>query len=395
MDERERMIELYEQGWTQAELAEEFGVSWHCVHKWVRRHNEQPEMGLVEQSRAPRSSPQRKSRGAIEELIGLKKQFRYFGPAKLVKFLSAENRMAACTASEILKAQGMVKVRRPRRGTVLVERVQIVIPGPGHTMTTDYKGHFRLGSRRYCYPLTMAEPFSRYVLAIDALMSTDGRQARRSYERVFRKYGVPLQIVHDGGSPFCAATALGGISELTKWWVHLGIVPIRIAPGRPQQNGRLERMHLDLKEWTTQPPERTMAAQQRRFDEFRELFNTVRPHQAHNQRPPAEFFEPYARPYPSRLPELTYDEQTLVRRVRTNGEVRWQGRLVYLSGVLAGERVGFKRADGEWWDIYFGPLLIARWDDRKKHFLRVEAVGKRTPQPGEECVPRPEGEESD
>jgi putative transposase len=154
-------------------------------------------------------------------------------------------------------------------------------------------------------------------------------------------------------------------------------------------------MHKDLKAWTTQPPERTMAEQQRRFDAFRELFNTVRPHQSHGQRPPAKFFEPYPRPYPDRLPELTYADDVIVRRVRTNGEVRWQGMLVYLSGVLAGEPVGFKQVADDWWDVSFGPLLIARWDDRRKYMLRVEAVGKRAPQQGEERVPRPEDVESD
>ena len=389
MDERQEMIVDYEAGWTKADLAREYGVSWQCVHKWIERYRN--DLGLEERSRAPHTSPQRKGAEAVEELLALKRRYPRFGPAKLVTFLSPEHRMAACTGSEILKAHGMVRVRRPRPGTTLIERVPILVPGPRHTMTTDYKGEFRLGSRRYCYPLTMAEPVSRYVLAIDAFMSNDGASAKRSYERVFREWGVPLQIVHDGGSPFCAAAALGGISELTKWWVHLGIHPVRIAPGRPQQNGRLERMHLDLKEWTTQPPERTLAAQQRRFDAFREMFNNVRPHQAHRQQPPARFFQGYPRAYPARLPELTYPDDMIVRRVRHNGEIRWQGQLVYLSGVLAGEIVGLRGMTDDWWDLYFGPLHIARWDDRKKRLLRVNAVGKRAPQQGEERVPRPEG----
>lgn len=391
MDERQRMIEDYETGWTQADLALAYGVSWRCVHKWVKRYREEPEAGLEERSRAPHVSPQKKSAEAIEELLELKRRYARFGPAKLVELLSSEHRMAPCTAAEILKAHGMVRSRRPRSGVVLVERCPIVIPGAGHTMTTDYKGQFRLGSRRYCYPLTMAEPVSRFVLAIDGFMSIDGSQAKRSYERVFREYGVPWQIIHDSGSPFCAPAALGGIGELTKWWVHLGIHPMRIEPGRPQQNGRLERMHRDLKEWTTQPSERTLAAQQQRFDRFRELFNTVRPHQAHGQQPPAKFFQHYPREYPRRLPELTYDSTFVVRRVRCNGEIRWQATLVYLSGVLAGEIVGLKQVAEDWWDIYFGPLRIARWDDRKKRVQRVHAVGKRAPQQGEERAPRPEG----
>lgn len=395
MDEREQMIMLYESGWSQTELAERFGVTWRCVHKWVKRHVEEPALGLAERSRAPRTNPQRKSQAAVDELLVLKRKYPLMGPAKLVTFLSSANRMAPCTASEILKAHDLVKVRRGHRGIVHVVRTPIVIPGPGHTMATDYKGQFRLGCGQYCFPLTMGEPVSRFVLAIDAFAKPDGRKARRSYERVFREYGVPFQIIHDAGSPFCAPAALGAISELMKWWIRLGIVPVRIAPGRPQQNGRLERMHKDLKAWTTRPPERSMTAQQKRFDEFRELFNTVRPHQSHRQRPPAQFFEHYPREFPRRLAELTYADDMIVRRIRSNGQVRWQAQLIYLSGVLAGELVGFKQASQDWWDVYFGPLLIARWDDRRKHILRVEAVGKRAPQQGEERVPRPEGEEFD
>jgi putative transposase len=191
MDEREEMIRKYESGWSQTDLATEFGVTWRCVHKWVKRHLDEPELGIAERSRAPRSSPQRKTQEAIQELLELKGAYPLLGPAKLVTFLSPSNAMAACTASEILKAYGLVKKRRARRGAVQVVRSRIVIPGPGHTMTTDYKGQFRLGSRRYCFPLTMAEPVSRYVLAIDGFTKTDGQQARRSYERVFREYGVP------------------------------------------------------------------------------------------------------------------------------------------------------------------------------------------------------------
>ncbi len=395
MDERERMIDLHKDGWTQSDLAEEFGVTWRCVHKWVKRYLDEPELGMTERSRAPRSSPQRKTVEAVLELIELKRRFPRFGPAKLVTFLSPEHRMAPCTASEILKAEGMVRSRRPRRGAVMVDVSPIVIPGPGHTMTTDYKGQFRLGSRRYCYPLTMAEPVSRYVLAIKGFLHIDGAEAKKSYERTFRRYGVPFQIVHDGGSPFCAPAALGAISELTKWWVHLGIHPVRIQPGRPQQNGRLERMHRDLKDWTTNPPARTLSGQQRLFDEFRELFNTVRPHQAHGQRPPSAYFQHYPREFPSRLPELTYPDDMIVRRVRHNGQIRWQAGLVYLSGALSGEIVGLRQVNDDWWDVFFGPLRIARWDDRKKRFLRIEAVGKRTPQQGEERVPRPEGDDTE
>lgn len=377
VDERTTMVGLHLSGWTKADLAEEFGVSWRCVHKWVERFRVEGEDGLDERSRAPKSSPQRKGHEAVEELLALKRRFPRFGPAKLITFLVPEHRMAACTASEILDAHGLVRKRRPRQRRVLVARSPIVVPGPGHTLATDYKGHFRVGSGEYCYPLTMADPASRFVLAIDAFRAIDGAEAKRSYERVFRANGVPSQIIHDGGSPFCAPASIGAISELTKWWVHLGIHPIRIEPGRPQQNGRLERMHRDLKEWTAQPPAPTLARQQKRFDEFRELFNHIRPHESHGQKPPSSFFKPYGRPYPRRLPQIEYADHMVVRRVRHNGEIRWKGQLVYVGGVLAGEHVALRKAEDDWQDMYFGPLLIARWDERKKRLIKVEQVGRR------------------
>lgn len=378
VDERTTMVELYLDGWTKADLAAEFGVSWRCVHKWVERFSCEGEKGLKERSRAPHRSPQRKSSEAISELLALKKRLPRLGPAKLVTFLAPEHRMAVCTASEILDTHGLVRKRRPRQRRVLVDRVPIVVPGPGHTLATDYKGHFRMGNGQYCYALTMADPATRYVLAIDGFGSIDGADAQRSYERVFRACGVPEQIIHDGGSPFCAPAAIGAISELTKWWVHLGIHPIRIEPGRPQQNGRLERMHKDLKEWTTEPPARTLTGQQKRFDEFRDVFNNIRPHEAHGQKPPASFFKPYGRPYPRRLPPIEYGEDMRIRRVRHNGEIRWAGHLVYVGGVLAGEYVAMRKAADDWQDLYFGPLLIARWDERKKRLIRVEQTSRRS-----------------
>jgi putative transposase len=200
-----------------------------------------------------------------------------------VTFLSSEHRMAASTAGEILKRHGLVRPRRRRRGVVRVERSPIIVPASGHTMTADYKGHFRLGNRHYCYPLTIADPASRYIFAIEALASTNGNRARPVFERVFREYGLPEQIVTDNGSPFCAPASLGAISELSKWWIRLGIRPVRIDRGKPQQNAIHERMHRTLKEWTTCPAQRTMPSQQCSFDEFRLEYNTVRPHQSLGQ----------------------------------------------------------------------------------------------------------------
>jgi len=246
-------------------------------------------------------------------------------------------------------------------------------------MSADYKGHFRLGNRRYCYPLTIADPASRYIFAVEALVSTNGDRARPVFERIFREYGLPEQILTDNGSPFCAPASLGAISELSKWWIRLGIRPVRIERGKPQQNGVHERMHRTLKEWTACPARRTMAAQQRSFEEFRIEYNTVRPHQSLGQRRPMDSVRDYRRQYPNRLPELEYAADMVVRRVRSNGEIRWHGGLLYLSGVLAGERVGLRAVGDGWFDVYFGSVLIGRLDQRRNTVLGIEAVAGRAP----------------
>jgi putative transposase len=391
MNDRELMIRLYNDGWTQAELAERFGVSWRCVHKWIARWRTDPVFGLCERSRGPLGRPRTTPLQYVDELLALKQQHPRYGPAKLVTFLSSEHRMAASTAGEILKRHGLVRARRRRRGVVRVERSPIIVPASGHTMTADYKGHFRLGNRHYCYPLTIADPASRYIFAIEALASTNGNRARPVFERVFREFGLPEQIVTDNGSPFCAPASLGAISELSKWWIRLGIRPVRIDRGKPQQNAIHERMHRTLKEWTTCPAQRTMPSQQCSFDEFRLEHNTVRPHQSLGQGRPIDSLQHYRRPYPNRLPELEYPADMVVRRVRSNGEIRWCGGFIYLSGVLAGETIGLRLFSDDTYDVYFGAVFIGRLDERRKSVLRIEAVPGRAPQMGEERAQRPEG----
>jgi len=397
MNDRHEMIERHLAGWTKTELAEHFGVSWRCVHKWVERFedSEGDWEALEERSRRPHHSPRRTPQAIVDDLLRLKRKYQD-GPAKLIHLFDPEGKppLAASTAGDILKRNGMVRPRKRRRPSAApTQRPAIVVPGPGHTMTADYKGQILLGNRQYCFPLTIADPASRYVLAIAGLTSTAGQYARPVFERIFREYGVPDQIVSDNGPPFCAVSSLGGLSELSKWWIKIGSRPIRIQPGKPQQNGIHERMHRTLKEKTAMPPAHTMRGQQRRFDAFREHYNQIRPHQALGQKPPAKFVKPYARPYPRRIPDLEYPGYFQVRSVRSNGQVKWQGQLVFLSEVLTGERVGFEQLTDERWAIYFGPVVLAHWDDRNKRVTRIEAVGDRTPQPDEECDPRPDLEE--
>ena len=218
--------------------------------------------------------------------------------------------------------------------------------------------------------MTLEDAHSRYLLCCQGLRGAGGAGVRRSLERVFREYGLPEVIRSDNGPPF-ASVGLGGLSRLAVWWVKLGIVPERIEPGHPEQNGRLERLHRTLKAETANPPSRNRRAQQKCFDEFRRQYNQERPHEALGQEPPAGHYQPSRREYPARISSPEYPAGAQVRRVRSNGQIKWQGDKIYLSETLAGEPVGLFAQDDRYLSIRFGPLEIGQLDTYTKRVLRT------------------------
>lgn len=379
VDDRKRMIDLYEsEGRTKSELALQFGISRQIVHKWIARYEEDGVEGLVDHSRAPLHRSRVTDPDVARAVVELKHRYGY-GPAKLVALLEREQgvQLSASTARDILSRYGLTgrrAKRRPRWSPTEVPK--IVIPGPGHTMSADHKGKFRLGNGHYCCPLTLADPGNRWIHALEALMSTHGWLAKPVFARVFAEWGLPDQMLTDNGPPF-SGPSVGGLSELSVWWIKLGIRPIRIEPGRPQQNGIHERMHRTLKEATTLPPASSQRGQQRRFDAFRQEFNHVRPHQALGQRPPVTVMQPYRRSLPQVIPEIEYPTYYDVRRVRSNGEIKWRGLTPHVSSLLAGEPVGLRQRDNETWELHFGALHLADWNERDRKFLppQVGATG--------------------
>jgi len=357
-----KLIGMWQRGVSVTELAKRFGISRQCVHKWIRRFEELGTNGLSELSRAPYSSPNQTSAELIEELLELKRKHMRWGPVTLVDLMAQHHGyrpMAPSSAGDILERYGLVRKRkRRRRGKVPPSEARQQIPGSGHTMTADYKGHFRVGSGRYCYPLTLAEPISRYVFAVKGLRSTRTDDAKRVFERVFREWGVPTQIITDNGIPFCSPRSLGGLSELSKWWIKCGARPVRIEPGKPQQNGRHERMHLTLKEETASPPASSFRNQQKAFDTFEEEFNHIRPHQALGGKTPASQVRPFSGTMPHKFVDFEYPVDALPRRVRSNGQIKWGGTKIFIGEVLIGELIGLVELDRGLFAIYFGPVRI-------------------------------------
>lgn len=395
MEGRKGLIELWEQGLTPTELSAFARVSRPTVYATIERWLEFGEEGLEDRSRRPLSNSRQTSAEVTAALLNLKDRYPRWGPDKLVRLLEDEGiELCASTARDILRRNGRVQARRARPARWSpAESPKVFVPGVGHSMSADHKGQFRLGNGQYCYPLTIADPASRYVFAVQALGSTSVRPTLRVFERVFREWGVPEQIITDNGMPFCTARSVGGVTELSKMWIKVGIQHVRIQPGRPQQNGIHERMHRTLKDEATKPPEANQKAQQRRFDRFQDEFNRIRPHQALGQQRPSSRVKAYRRPYPDRIPPMEYPSSFEVRSVRDHGVIKWRGELVFISEVLTGERVAFAHLDDDRWRLYFGPVCLALWNDRTRRF---EPPGEhRTASQG--CPPprsSPEGEDA-
>ncbi|HVR44279.1 MAG TPA: integrase core domain-containing protein [Thermoanaerobaculia bacterium] len=366
VDERMQMIQLWLAGVPISTIASMKKVTRPCVYKWIERYLEMGPEGLTERSRAPESNPRKIPDQIVAELIELRKRSKACGPSTLADVLNRQHGrkvISRSSAAAIVAKHGLARKRRRRhRGGVDPTAPAIPAVGPGHTMTADHKGKFRLGNGQYCHALTIADLFSRYVYAIDASSSTGLAHAMKVFERVFREWGIPEQLLTDNGTPFCAAKSLGGLTQLSKYWLKLGIQVRRIDPGKPQQNGVHERMHRTLKQAVCREPACSLRGQQRLFAQFPSEYNEVRPHRGLDGRVPAEVIRPSAKPYPRKV-EIIDPDHFLMRRVRNTGQFKWKGELLFLSLVLIDEYIGLELVDEALWDIYFGPQRLALFDE--------------------------------
>lgn len=277
------------------ELCGLYGVSRKTGYKWIDRYVRHGPAGLEESSRRPRRSPKQTSEAIVSAILEARRRHPRWGGKKLLALLQRQHPRwslpGRSTACDILSRHGMVPIKRQRRRLGHPGKPTAQILAANDVWSADYKGQFRTGDGRYCYPLTVADGFSRYLLGCEALTSTAVHEAKPIFTRLFHEYGLPRRIRRDNGVPF-ATTTLARLSKLSAWWVRLGILPELIEPGHPEQNGRHERMHRTLKAETTRPAAGSRAAQQRRFNVFREEFNHERPHEALDQETPAACYAP-------------------------------------------------------------------------------------------------------
>jgi putative transposase len=362
MEERMQMISLHKTGkYTVTELAQHFGVSRKTAHKWLGRLADEGIRGLDERSCAPHRRPAATPSEVMLAVVRAKQAHPTWGPAKLRPSADeapeiAEAWPAVSTRGRILGLNGLVAQRKRRRRTSPWSQPFLGADRPNSVWCADFKGWIRTDDGTRCDPLTISDACTRMLLCCDIVAKPDYAHVRPAFERVFRERGLPLAIRTDNGPPF-ASVGAGALSPLAAWWIKLGIVPERIAPGHPEQNGRHERMHLTLKQEVMSPPAATAQAQQERCDGFVSVYNTERPHEALGQVPPASLYVVSHRPYPEHLGDIEYPPLTEVRRVRSNGQIKWRGELVFVSEALVGELVGVTE-DKAGWMVSFGPICL-------------------------------------
>ena len=372
-----------------AALCREFGVSRQVGYVWLSRYREAGHdvRAADDRGRRPLHSPNRVSEELEDVVAALRKLHPTWGPKKLRAWMLHHRpdveMPAPSTIGEILRRRGLSQRRefRRRRATAAVRQPFASVTGPNATWCVDFKGHFRTGDGQPCHPLTIIDAYSRFLVRCEGVLAPDGREVQRIFDSAFQEFGLPAAIRSDNGPPF-ATVGAGGLSTLAVWWLRLGIRVERIAPGKPQENGRQERFHRTLKAETAKPPRANLRAQQRAFDSFRREYNDDRPHEALEQRPPSTCFERSPRAYPRPLHRFAVDPWNHPLRVDKRGFVTWDGSRIFLSTALAHEDVELRRedADDACWDVVFGPLSIGSLKQTRRGITFIASKGRAADQ---------------
>lgn len=365
-----------------ASLCREHKISRQTGYKWWRRFRAGGIAGIYERSCRPHFCPHRASRQWAGRAVALRVRHPHWGPkklrAKLAQRYGLEGLPAASTLGRLLVGQGLVRSRRRRRHGPVQSRSELTVAvRPNHVWAVDFKGWFRTGNGQRCDPLTVSDLYSRCVLGCQVVDRPTGPQVRRQFERWFQEYGPPEVIRVDNGSPF-GSTGAGGLSALSVWWLGLGIQVEYITPGQPQENGGHERMHRTLKAETTKPAAYTAAAQQRRFDAWVREFNQERPHEALGQVTPQSLYRRSHRVYGPAETPWAYAVDWAVRRVRSNGQIKWQGRLRFIGQACCGQRVGLVAVAPGRHQVYLRDWLLGDLhEDQPGGIAPTVRVGRR------------------
>ncbi|TNH04115.1 transposase, partial [Pasteurellaceae bacterium Phil11] len=359
---------------SKSELCKQFGISRPTGDKWIQRYHLNGLAGLSALSRKPHHNPNAVSAYVCERLVQEKLKRRYWGAKKLLDHLrQLESDIKWCadsTGDRILAKAGLVETRRKHLKTPADSLPFGECHSSNHCWSMDFKGDFMVGNKR-CYPFTLHDNYSRYLFACQGLTQHGYTEVQPLLERIFKEYGLPWAIRSDNGAPF-ASVALGGLTKLSKWLIDLGIRPERIEAGKPQQNGRLERMHRELKRYIAKVDtlKIEMHEFQQKLDIFREEFNQLRSHEGLERQMPMSCYTPSIRIYPTRIEEYEYHREAILRSVRHNGEIKWRGKLRYISEVLAGEKIAFLPKGDGLWEMFYRFHFLGELDDITQRIIR-------------------------
>lgn len=374
LDERMSFISRAQSGEKVTDLCKEFGISRKTAYKFMGRYSTHGPAGLHDVSRRPHHCPNQTPEEIKTLIVNTKRDKPTWGAGKIREWLMRKNPdiklPSRFTVHEILNRYNLVAHRqrgRRKAASSFFQGPLVTSENPNEVWCADFKGQFQLGNHRYCYPLTISDHCSRFLLACESLEDTKGRGAQPVFEETFMEHGLPDAILTDNGAPF-ASCGLLGLSRLSVWWMRLGIKLHRITPGHPEQNGRHERMHLTLKLETTRPAADNFLQQQEKFDRFRDSYNSDRPHEALSMKFPNDFYKPSLRPFPKELPEIRYPLHDSTKLVSGNGTLKFGRFSLHLTDALAYQTVGVREEDLGLWRISFMDLDLGLFDGDEKKF---------------------------
>jgi len=368
VEQRERFIADLTFGlFSVLELCARYGVSRKTGYKWIERFEEEGRHGLEDRSRAPKTCPHRIDPLVARTICDARRRHTTWGPKKILQWMElrfpAMALPAVSTAGDLLVRRGLVKKRRRRHTYQHPGVVPAVTTAPNDIWAADFKGQFKTRNGIYCYPLTITDLHTRYLLACHGLLSTKAEGVFPVFHRAFREFGLPSAIRTDNGVPF-ATNGIHGLSQLNVWWIRLGIQHQRILPASPQQNGKHERMHKTLKAEATIPPCSNLHSQQSRFDSFQDEFNQERPHDALGGKTPTSLYVASKRFYDGKIPPYEYPAHFIIKRVTNAGTFRLKHHLLFIANALKQNLIGLEETDDGVWSIYLCNVLLARLDER-------------------------------
>lgn len=376
VDQRLQFLSSYQrEEMSVTDLCHEFGISRPTAYRWINRYKEVGPEGLLDLSRRPHSCSHATPDAVVNAILSLRAKYPSWGArklkARLEKIEPTVSWPAASTFGSILSRAGLTSPTKKKRRTTPYSEPFSEVTAPNQLWCMDFKGYFMTGDGTRCDPFTITDAHSRYLIRCQVVSRMDLSQVRAICEAAMREYGLPARIRTDNGAPF-AGTGLLGLSKLSLGWMKMGIVHERIQPGRPQQNARHERMHRTLKADTANPPAATLRLQQKRFDQFRHVFNHERPHEGLNNETPGSLYQPSTKMFPRALAEYVYPNGFVTRRVNNSGDISWHKDRVFISEVFRFEEVGLEEVEDRVYKVFFREVEIGELDVEALRFRPVQ-----------------------